>query len=142
MTAALAATASIIPMPVGHGEGRFTGTAELFDELERRGQIALRYVAPDGGPARGFPDNPNGALRDAAGLCDVHGRVLALMPHPERGAWLYQIPEELPGPWGEARRAAAGDRGALAGRGPGLGVYEVLVRAARGAAVSAGRSQP
>ena len=139
IAAALAAATTVIPMPVGHGEGRFTGAAELFDELERRGQIALRYVAPDGGRAVGFPHNPNGALRDAAGLCDVHGRVLSLMPHPERGAWLYQVPEELPGPWGEARRAAAGDRRALVGRGPGLGVYEVFVRAAQGAAVSPDR---
>jgi phosphoribosylformylglycinamidine synthase len=138
MASELAATASLLPMPVGHGEGRFTGDPQLFAELERRGQIALRYVAPDGGPARGFPHNPNGALCDAAGLCDVHGRVLALMPHPERGAWLHQVPEELPGPWGEARRSAAGDRRALVGRGPGLGVYEVFVRAARAAAVSPG----
>ena len=69
-----------------------------------------------------------------AGLCDPRGRVLALMPHPERGAWLYQVPEELPGPWGEARRAACGDRARLCGRGPGLGLYECFVEVARAAA--------
>jgi phosphoribosylformylglycinamidine synthase len=91
---------ALVPMPVGHGEGRFTAAPEFLAELEARGQIAFRYVAPDGSPARGFPQNPNGASQDIAGLCDPRGTVLALMPHPERGAWLYQVPESLPGPWG------------------------------------------
>jgi phosphoribosylformylglycinamidine synthase len=120
-----------LPMPVGHGEGRFVAPPERFAELADRGQIALRYVAPDGGPADGFPHNPNGAQLDAAGLCDRRGRVLALMPHPERGAWLHQVPEELPGPWGAARRRAAGDLAALRGPGPGRAVYEAFVALAR-----------
>jgi phosphoribosylformylglycinamidine synthase len=124
-----------VPMPVGHGEGRFTASAATLDALEARGQIAWAYAAADGGPAHGFPENPNGALQDIAGLCDRRGIVVAMMPHPERAAWLYQVPEELAGPWGEARRAAAGDRLALAGRGPGLPVYESFVARARRAPV-------
>jgi phosphoribosylformylglycinamidine synthase len=121
-----------LPLPVGHGEGRFVARRQVFDDLARRGQIAFRYVHPDGSAARGFPDNPNGSLLDVAGLCDARGRVLALMPHPERGAWLYQVPEELPGKWGAARRAAAGDRAALVGPGPGLVLYRSFVQLARG----------
>jgi phosphoribosylformylglycinamidine synthase len=131
--ARLSGTKRVIPMPVGHGEGRFTAKPEFFAELERRGQVAFRYVAADGTPAGGFPENPNGALRDVAGLCDPRGRVLALMPHPERGAWVYQVPEELPGAWGSTRRDAAGDRQALLAPGPGLALYESFVAAARGA---------
>ena len=127
----LARAPAPLPLPVGHGEGRFAGRPEFFKELERRGHIALRYVAPDGGPARGFAHNPNGSLLDAAALCDRRGTVLGLMPHPERAAWLHQVPEDLPGAWGEARRAAAGDRRALCGPGPGRIVYESLVGAAR-----------
>lgn len=123
-----------IPMPVGHGEGRFTAAPEFFADLARRGQIAFRYVQPGGTPAHGFPANPNGAQLDVAGLCDPRRRVLALMPHPERGAWLYQVPEELPGPWGRARRAAAGDRSALTGPGPGHGLYARFVAQAAAAA--------
>jgi phosphoribosylformylglycinamidine synthase len=121
-----------IPMPVGHGEGRFVARPEVFEDLARRGQVAFRYVRADGAPAGGFPANPNGSMLDVAGLCDPRGRVLALMPHPERGAWLYQVPEELPGSWGEARRTAAGDRAALLGPGPGLVLYRSFVRLARG----------
>jgi phosphoribosylformylglycinamidine synthase len=119
-----------IPMPVGHGEGRFTARPEIFADLARRGQIAFRYVAANGEPARGFPDNPNAAAADVAGLCDPSGRVVALMPHPERGAWLYQVPEETPGEWGAARRASAGDAAALRRPGPGFAVYAAFVAAA------------
>jgi len=125
----------ILPMPVGHGEGRFTARPELFAELERRGQIAFRYVAADGGKAMGFPENPNGALQDVAGLCDASGIVVAMMPHPERAAWLYQVPDALGGDWGARRRDATGDRPRLAGPGPGLAIYESFVaQSARAAA--------
>jgi phosphoribosylformylglycinamidine synthase len=119
-----------IAMPVGHGEGRFTGREDVFADLWRRGQIAFQYVRPDGGIAAGFPYNPNGALRDVAGLCDPSGRVIALMPHPERAAWMYQVPEELPGAWGDARRRAIGDSAALRAAGPGAAVYAAFVAAA------------
>jgi phosphoribosylformylglycinamidine synthase len=124
-----------LPMPVGHGEGCFTGDPEFFADLGRRGQIVLRYVQPDGSPARGFPHNPNASMQDAAGVCDPSGRVLALMPHPERGAWLFQVPPSLAGPWGVRRRGAAGP--ALLASGPGLLVYESVVQAATRAAQGA-----
>ena len=121
-------SATPLPLPVGHGEGRFTGAAELFQRLAQQGQIPLRYVTAAGGDAPGFPLNPNGSLRDAAALCNAAGNVVALMPHPERAAWLYQVPETLPGPWGERRRQAAGKE--LLGPGPGRAVYARLVEAA------------
>jgi phosphoribosylformylglycinamidine (FGAM) synthase-like amidotransferase family enzyme len=117
-------------MPVGHAEGRFEARPEVFGDLARRGQIAFRYGGPAGEPARGFPHNPNGSLFDIAGLSDPSGRVLALMPHPERCAWLYQVPEDLPGVWGRARRHAAGKAAALRGPGPGFALYRSFVRAA------------
>lgn len=124
--AALPATP--IPMPVGHGEGRFTGDAAVFAALERGGQIPLRYVSADGAAAPPFPENPNGSLQAAAAVSNGAGNVVALMPHPERAAWLYQVPETLPGAWGERRRCATGT--ALLGPGPGLELYVHMVRAA------------
>ena len=124
-----------VPMPVGHGEGRFTADPQQFAELERRGQVALRYVESDGSQACGFPANPNGSRNDAAGLCNPAGTVLALMPHPERAACLFQVPEDLGGAWGQRRRQALGDGAALRGAGPGLALYQSLVRAARHTAV-------
>lgn len=66
----------VMMLPVAHGEGRFvTRSPEVMAELERRGQIALRYAETD---------NINGSQGRVAGICDPTGRVFALMPHPER----------------------------------------------------------
>ena len=73
-----------LELPVRHGEGKCYANSETLDRLEANGQVALRYALPDGAPAAGaFPDNPNGSLRDIAGICDTTGRVFGLMPHPE-----------------------------------------------------------
>lgn len=75
---------SVIPVAVAHGEGR----PELSDadaaELARHQQVALRYVDASHNVAAFYPDNPNGAPDGLAGLTAAQGRVLAMMPHPER----------------------------------------------------------
>ncbi len=72
-------------LPVAHGEGKFFAPDETLDALEKNGQVALRYTFADGHPANGsFPENPNGAPRDIAAVCDRTGRVFGMMPHPER----------------------------------------------------------
>jgi len=58
-------------------------------------------------------------LLHAAGLTNTAGNVLAMMPHPERGAQLRHVPEDLPHAWGRARQAAAGDFNLLETAGPG-----------------------
>lgn len=72
-------------VPVAHGEGNFFAPAALMQDLKNGGSIALRYARPDGSPANGeFPYNPNGAMDDVAAVCDRTGRVMGMMPHPER----------------------------------------------------------
>lgn len=122
----------VMPIPFAHGEGRFTSRrAGLFEALAAAGQIVLRYTGPQGEAATGWPTNPNGSALDAAGLCNPAGNVLAIMPHPERAAWLGQVPAFIAGPWGERRRAAQGDWSALAGPGPGHALFTAMVAAAR-----------
>jgi phosphoribosylformylglycinamidine synthase I len=65
-------------MPIAHGEGSFYLPEPELDALESAGQVAFRYVAPEG--------NPNGSLRDIAGVTDETGRICGLMPHPERAS--------------------------------------------------------
>lgn len=78
-------------IPVAHGEGRFMMDKSVLKTLQDMKQIALRYTKPDGTPALDeFPYNPNGATNDIAGITDPTGRVLALMPHPERGMFTWQ----------------------------------------------------
>ena len=77
-------------IPVAHGEGRFMMEKSVLDSLKSSKQIAFQYVK-DGKPANGeFPYNPNGSMDDIAGITDPSGRVLALMPHPERGMYMWQ----------------------------------------------------
>jgi phosphoribosylformylglycinamidine synthase len=74
-----------LEMPVAHGEGRVvTVNGNAAERLRSDGHIALRYVGPDGESPAGYPANPSGSLDDIAALTDSTGRVLGLMPHPER----------------------------------------------------------
>ena len=122
----LAGLPAQIPVPIAHAEGRFTHEdPEFFALLLREGHVALRYAGA-GADGRG-PLNPNGSLLAAAALGNARGNVLAMMPHPERAAALIQVPEDLPHPWGERRRLAAGDGAVLAGPGPGFPFFARLV---------------
>jgi phosphoribosylformylglycinamidine synthase len=73
-------------LPIAHAEGKFIAVDEpTMDRFDAAGQLALRYAARDGRTDDApFPDNPNGSWRSVAGVCDASGRVLGLMPHPER----------------------------------------------------------
>ena len=73
-----------IELPIRHGEGKFFAEPGVIEKLIGRQQVFLRYAKPDGSPALGeFPFNPNGSVKDIAGICDLTGRVAGLMPHPE-----------------------------------------------------------
>lgn len=78
-------------IPVGNGEGQMVMSQSLLDKLKANKQIAYRYVKPDYSEAKGeFPHNPNGSIYDIAAVTDPTGRVLATMPHPERGMFFTQ----------------------------------------------------
>jgi phosphoribosylformylglycinamidine synthase len=66
----------IITLPIAHGEGRFYADRPTLAELEDNGQIVFRYQGK----------NPNGSLKNIAGICNATGNVLGMMPHPERAA--------------------------------------------------------
>lgn len=71
-------------LPIRHAEGKFTASEPVLNKIEEKGQIALYYCKENREKANGkFPYNPNGSLRDIAGLCDETGRIFGLMPHPE-----------------------------------------------------------
>ncbi len=115
---------AVLPMPVAHVEGRFTHeNPEFFSKLAREGYIALEYTDASGR----VDGNPNGSLLATAALTNSRGNVLAMMPHPERASWLFQVPEDLPHAWGRIRQAAAGDVPSLQGPGPGRVLLQRLV---------------
>ncbi len=81
-----------LEMPVAHGEGKLVARdPQVIKELIENGQVVYRYASPSGG-APVYPDDPNGSVDNIAGICDKTGRVLGLMPHPERYIVGYQHP--------------------------------------------------
>jgi len=64
----------VLRMPVAHGDGRYVADDATLERLEAEGQVVFRYAGA----------NPNGALRDIAGIRNEAGNVVGMMPHPER----------------------------------------------------------
>jgi phosphoribosylformylglycinamidine synthase I len=73
-----------LKMPIAHKDGNYFADDETLDRLEGEGRIAFRYCDASGTVSDAA--NPNGSRRNVAGLYDESGRVLGLMPHPERAA--------------------------------------------------------
>jgi phosphoribosylformylglycinamidine synthase I len=64
-----------ILIPLKSGEGCYVAQESVLDELEAEGRVVFRYTGQEG--------NPNGSLRDIAGVASANGRIVGLMPHPE-----------------------------------------------------------
>lgn len=74
----------IIYLPVAHGEGKFvTKNNQVLNRLKRNQQLIFQYCNKKG-ILSGYPHNPNGSIENIAGISDETGRILGLMPHPER----------------------------------------------------------
>lgn len=83
---------SQIYLPVAHGEGKFIPKdSKVLETLKNNRQIVFHYCASNGG-APVYPENPNGSTENIAGICDTTGRILGLMPHPERHFLSHQHP--------------------------------------------------
>jgi phosphoribosylformylglycinamidine synthase len=65
----------VLRLPVAHGEGCYFADERTLDALEAEDRVVVRYI-----------DNPNGSLRDIAGICNERRNVMGLMPHPERAS--------------------------------------------------------
>jgi phosphoribosylformylglycinamidine synthase len=72
----------VLRVPVAHGEGRYTVSADVIKGLEDSAQVLYRYVTPDGHVTD--EANPNGSLNNIAGVTNAARNVMGLMPHPER----------------------------------------------------------
>ena len=101
-----------LDLPIAHAEGRLvTRSASVVDGWRQKHQVALQYapwaIGSDGSPNPindRWEPNPNGAIADIAGLSDPSGRILGLMPHPERFLFATQHPQ-----WTRLKLEGAGD---------------------------------
>lgn len=105
-----------IDLAVGHGEGRLFVPQEAMADI-----VPALYYCGENGESAGYPFNPNGSYRDIAGLTDASGRILGLMPHPDRFLRASQHPR-----WSAS---GVGD-----GDGDGLKFFVNAVEYARGIA--------
>ena len=71
-----------ITLPIAHGDGRFSADTDTLDRLEGDGQVVFRYAPSSLEAVESY--NPNGSMRDIAGIVSAKGNVLGMMPHPER----------------------------------------------------------
>ncbi len=82
----------VIYLPVAHAEGKFVALDDrILKNLKDNGQVVFRYC-DENGKKPAYPQNPNGAVEDIAGISDPTGRILGLMPHPERHFFSLQHP--------------------------------------------------
>jgi phosphoribosylformylglycinamidine synthase len=78
---------NIYKIPIAHGEGRYYADDATLDKMEANGQILFRYCDAKGNVV---PEaNPNGAVRNIAGICNEGRNVFGMMPHPERACSLH-----------------------------------------------------
>jgi phosphoribosylformylglycinamidine synthase len=97
---------AVLRLPINHYEGNYTCDPVTLAEVERRGQVVLRYR-----------ENPNGAMHAIAGVANPAGNVVGLMPHPERasdplgvgtdGIVLFEALLEAAGAWQTVSRRRA-----------------------------------
>jgi len=93
-----------IYLPVAHAEGKVVAKdAATLEKLKSEGHVAFKYV-DENGKEGDYPINPNGSIDSIAGLTDTTGRILGLMPHPERFVRPTQHPR-----WSRLKNRADGD---------------------------------
>jgi len=72
----------VLKIPVAHGEGNYFADDLTLKDLEKNRQVVFRYSSSDGTIDEAY--NPNGSIKNIAGIINKNGNILGLMPHPER----------------------------------------------------------
>jgi phosphoribosylformylglycinamidine (FGAM) synthase-like amidotransferase family enzyme len=111
-----------LSVPIAHGEGKFYADARTLAALAKKGQVAFTYTKGEMCKYQKLAANPNGSLKDIAGVTDATGRVLGLMPHPERAMFMTQLPN-----WTFLREDYRRRGEPLPEYGPGLQVFRNAV---------------
>ncbi len=111
-----------ISLPIAHGEGKLYAPPETIEELKQKNLITLQYVAGDVCAYQQLPANPNGSLENIAGITDETGRVLGMMPHPERAVHFTQLPH-----WTLLRETYTRAGREIPTEGPGLQIFRNAV---------------
>ena len=101
-------------LPVAHGEGRYVKDQDV--------PVALQYTDAEISNHFDYPANPNGSDDDIAAVLSDDGRILGMMPHPERAIEFHHLPH-----WTFLKEKASRESMALPDNGPGLSLFENAV---------------
>ncbi|MCL2154630.1 MAG: phosphoribosylformylglycinamidine synthase I [Leptospirales bacterium] len=77
-------------IPVAHGEGKFYAEDSILQQIESMSLVSMRYIKDGVRAESEFPYNPNGSINDIASICSPNGRIMGMMPHPERAIFFTQ----------------------------------------------------
>ncbi len=109
-----------LSLPIAHGEGKLYAPAETLKQMQQKELIAARYTfGKMCAYQSSLPVNPNGSLDDIAALTDESGRILGMMPHPERAIAFTHLPD-----WALQKEKMKRREEPLPKEGPGLQVFK------------------
>jgi phosphoribosylformylglycinamidine synthase len=111
-----------LSLPIAHGEGRVYADTDVLDALEEKHMLAVRYERGQVAIRENLPANPTGTLRNIAGLTNEDGRILGIMPHPERAVLFTQLPD-----WTRQKEIYIRQGKKLPQFGPGLPMFQNAV---------------
>lgn len=109
--------------PIAHGEGRYFADGKILESLKKNNSIAATYFKGEICEYQNLPPNPNGALKNIAAVSAKDGRILGMMPHPERAMFFTQLPH-----WPYLKEKLRRQGKKLPTYGPGLEIFKNGVR--------------
>lgn len=112
-----------LSLPIAHGEGNFFTDKKTLMSLNKEKMVALAYIKGEICRYQMLEANPNGSLENIAGITDKSGRLLGLMPHPERALSFTNLPH-----WTYMKEKYMREKKAIPEKGPGLAIFENAVR--------------
>jgi len=111
-----------IYLPIAHGEGKFFTDNNFLKRLNQDKLIAARYINGEICKDQLLPTNPNGALENIAAITDISGRILGMMPHPERAVFFHHLPQ-----WQHLKEKYIRENKKIPEFGPGLQIFKNAV---------------
>ena len=109
--------------PIAHGEGKFYCTPETLSVLQSNNQVAARYTLGECCSFQSLSKNPNGSLDNIAGITDPTGKILGMMPHPERAIDFTHLPN-----WTMLKEELQRAGKEIPSEGPGLHFFKNAVQ--------------
>jgi len=112
-----------LTVPIAHGEGKFIADEETLKAMSRENSVAARYVKDEICQHLDLPANPTGTTEGIASVTSHNGRVIGIMPHPERAMFFTQLPH-----WTFLKEKYLREKKKIPTYGPGLKIFKNAVR--------------